>query len=198
MLVSELRFTQTDHGGLEFWIEAKRRWSLDRTHVHYKSRCLGSAAHYVKKAKACQVATCFLHWLSAGCTPDRASPLSSELRKFLSKNSILLWKPQDNNISDWSLQIMHVFRDPFTIIYFRLYLCKWLAQELLREGLHLFWFFRGSTIMGWKTRRRYIWWRITFLGIRKKWGCCHEQCAETLKAGKGAHQGLAVLGIWTC
>ena len=25
MLVSELRFTQTDHGGLEFWIEAKRR-----------------------------------------------------------------------------------------------------------------------------------------------------------------------------
>lgn len=61
MLVSELRFTQIDHGGLEFWTEAKRRCSADRTNVHYKSRSFDSGAQYVKKIKACQGTTCFQH-----------------------------------------------------------------------------------------------------------------------------------------
>lgn len=49
--VSELRFTQIDRGGLEFWTEAKKRCSLDRTNAH-KSRSRGSAAHYMKETEA--------------------------------------------------------------------------------------------------------------------------------------------------
>lgn len=58
--VSELRFTQIDRGGLEFWTEAKRRCCLDRT-IARKSRSRGSAAHDVEETKAGQVTTRFLH-----------------------------------------------------------------------------------------------------------------------------------------
>lgn len=56
---SELRFTQIDHGGLEFWTEAKRRCSSDRTNAR-KSRSHGSAVHSVKKTKASQLTVRFL------------------------------------------------------------------------------------------------------------------------------------------
>lgn len=38
--------------GLEFWIEAKRRWSLDRTNVCYKSRCLDCGAVWRRPNRA--------------------------------------------------------------------------------------------------------------------------------------------------
>lgn len=117
--VSELRFTQIDRGGLGFWTEAKRRCSLDRTNAH-KSRSRGSMASYVKKTKACRVTMCLLHWSRTELHPRKGQPPPSPSKRFLPKNSVLLWKPEDKkNLSDWSVQRIHLFMGPFTTIMFQ-------------------------------------------------------------------------------